>query len=238
MKKPSSKSGSHNRFVPGEEIDSAQPWEFGTVTGVPLRGFRSPERNAAEAEAQRLRLQNERDAGYQQGLQEGQARAALEMRQQLDDFFERQGKLASERMAQCSQEFEARWAVAEQELAQGVLEIACALARQILRRELQHDPRALEPVICEAVALLGDEAQHAVVHLNPEDFGLLDAHLQQAFVSSHVIFRPDPQVPPGGCMVEGAGMSVDGSLQTRWNRALAALGMNSPWVEKNDVTCA
>ena len=36
-------------------------------------------------------------------------------------------------------------------------------------------------------------------------------------------------VPEGSCMVESAGTVVDGSIDKRWQRAIAALGLQSPW---------
>ena len=227
MKKPSSKSSIHTRFVPDEEIDVAKPWQFGAVSDVPLRGFRSPERQAADAELQRQTLQRERE----QGLAEGYAKASAEFKLQLDDFYERQAKYTSERMLQCIQDFETRWSVAEQELAQGVIELACALARQVVRRELQLDKTALLPVILEAIEMLGQDAKAAVIRLNPEEYGLLDANLRQTFAHTAVSFRPDPEVAPGGCLVEAGSMSIDGALSKRWSRAIAALGMNLPWQE-------
>jgi len=39
-----------------------------------------------------------------------------------------------------------------------------------------------------------------------------------------LVLRGDPSIAPGGCVVESEHGSVDGSLPTRWNRAVAALG--------------
>lgn len=231
MKKPSSRSSVHTRFVPGEEIDSAHPWQFGTVSEGPVRGVRSPERAAADAAAQQQRLAQERSLGHVAGLSEGYDKAAAEYRQQLDEFFQHQALLTAERMQQCAQSFEARWAEAEQDVARGVLELACSLARQVLRRELRLDVHAAEPVIREAVAMLGADTRTAVVRLNPEDFGRLDDALQTAFAGVELVFRPDESVPAAGCVVEAGGMSVDGSVDKRWSRAVAALGLNLPWVE-------
>lgn len=238
MKKPSSKSSVHTRFVPGEEIATAQPWQFGAVSDMPLRGFRSPEREAADAASRSAQLLAERDAGYTAGLIEGRSRSQAELKQQMDDFFERQAAHSAQRMALCVQAFEARWAAVEQDLAQGVLELACALARQVLRREVRVDAHALEPALREAVALLGSDTKVAVVRLHPEDFGLLDDALKTAFVDIDLAFRADPEVAPGGCLVEAGGMSVDASLDKRWSRAVAALGLSVPWNEHRAHTDA
>ena len=36
---------------------------------------------------------------------------------------------------------------------------------------------------------------------------------------------------PGDCRVESAGMAVDGTLDKRWRRAIAALGLTEAWRE-------
>ena len=41
--------------------------------------------------------------------------------------------------------------------------------------------------------------------------------------------RADPTVLPGGCQVESVGMVVDGTLEKRWQRAVASLGLSSAW---------
>lgn len=184
-----------------------------------------------ESAAQMLKLEQAREIARQEGREEGYARAGAEVKQQMDDFYERQAHATAERLALCAQAFEARWAAAEQALAQGVLELSCALARQVVRRELATDRKALEPVIREALGLLATDARAIVVRLHPADFGLLESALRESFAGESLLFRPDAAVPPGGCMVESGGMTVDGTLEKRWGRTVAMLGLNVPWTE-------
>lgn len=44
----------------------------------------------------------------------------------------------------------------------------------------------------------------------------------------------DAAVPAGGCLVESGGTVVDGSVGKRWERAIATLGLESPWQESGD----
>ncbi|MEI8324692.1 MAG: flagellar assembly protein FliH [Betaproteobacteria bacterium] len=220
----------HSRFVPSEEIDAVATWEFGAVSGASLQGQRGA---AAEADtaAQLLALEQARAAGRELGHAQGSAQAAVAVKQQMDDFFERQAHATAERLALCAQAFEARWEAAEQALAQGVLDLSCALARQVVRRELQADTRALEPVIREALGMMASDARAVVVRLHPADFGLLESALRESFADEATTFRPDPAVAPGGCLVESGGMTVDGTLDKRWSRAVATLGLSVPWTQ-------
>ncbi len=228
MKKPSSRGSIHSRFVPSEEIDAVAQWQFSAVTSAALGGQNGAAAKADSA-AQLLQLEQAREIARQQGIDEGYARAAVEVKRQMDDFYERQAHTTAERLALCAQAFEARWEAAEQALAQGVLELSCALARQVVRRELAIDPKALEPVIREALGLLASDARAVTVRLSPADFGLLESALRESFAGESLLFRPDAAVAPGGCMVESGGMTMDGTLEKRWSRTVATLGLSATW---------
>ncbi len=220
----------NSRFVPSEEIDAFAPWQFSAVTGDSF-GLQ-PAQAATETASQLLQLEQARSLAHQAGLEEGRALAEVEVTKQMDDFFERQAHATAERLALCAQAFESRWAAAEQALAQGVLELSCALARQVVRRELAIDTQPLEPVIREALGLLASDARAIVVRLHPGDFGLLEQALRASFAGESLVFRPDSAVAPGGCLVESGGMTVDGTLEKRWSRTVATLGLSVPWTEQ------
>ena len=44
----------------------------------------------------------------------------------------------------------------------------------------------------------------------------------------------DATVSRGGCLIESAGTVVNGTLEKRWMRAVANLGLDSPWEEAAD----
>jgi flagellar assembly protein FliH len=46
---------------------------------------------------------------------------------------------------------------------------------------------------------------------------------------------PDASVTAGGCLVEAAGTVVDGTVERRWHKAVASLGLESSWELENDV---
>mgnify|MGYP006195741765 CR=1 FL=1 len=58
--------------------------------------------------------------------------------------------------------------------------------------------------------------------------------LREEIDAPGVQWMADAAVPPGGCLVESAGTVVDGSLGKRWQRAIAALGLQSPWEEEEE----
>ena len=113
-------------------------------------------------------------------------------------------------------------------MAQGVLDLACTLARQVLRHELTIDPLAVRHVVTEAMGLLTTDGKVTTLRLNPQDLILLQASLGQQFVGKAMIFVADEAVLPGDCSVECAGAVIDGGLERRWARAVSGLGLVVP----------
>ena len=117
----------------------------------------------------------------------------------------------------------------QQQMAQQVLELACDIARQVVRQELSVNPNALLPVVREAVGMLVTEGRPATVRLNPVDMEAMAEPLREEVNAPGVQWMADAAVPAGGCLVESAGTVVDGSIDKRWQRAIASLGLQSPW---------
>ena len=123
----------------------------------------------------------------------------------------------------------------QQAMAKGVLELACELARQVLRRELSTNPNALQPVVREALAMLTVDSKLAAVRMNPVDLDRFSEDLAREFSNLKLTLVPDASVTVGGCLVEAAGTVVDGTVQRRWNKAVASLGLESTWEQDDDV---
>ena len=99
----------------------------------------------------------------------------------------------------------------------------------MVRQELSVNPHALLPVVREAVGMLVTEGRPATVRLNPVDMEAMAEPLREEVHAPGVQWMADAAVPAGGCLVESAGTVVDGSIDKRWQRAIAALGLQSPW---------
>lgn len=234
----------YTRFIPSEEIQGVTHWQFGTVdsTGViPPRDLEAEAAAAAAAEAlpppgidpeeHEALLQQAREAAHAEGVEQGRAQAALEWQQRMDDYIADQGREAAERLERLALSAQDALDGMQQRMAGELLELACDLARQVVRRELAADPQALLPVVREALGLLVAEGRPATVRLSREDWAVLEQPLSQEFSGARIHWVPDAQVPPGDCLVESAGTVIDGSLDKRWRRAIAALGLASAWNE-------
>lgn len=223
----------YSRFIPGEEIEGCEQWRFlaiDTAAQLLEAQVRAREEAQSEAQVQALR-QDSFQAGYADGLVRGRIQAANELQQQMTDFLAKQAQTSAQQLGAVFSAAQSEVTQSRQVIAQGVLELACELARQVLRQELSVNPNVMLPVIREAVELLGTEHQIAVVRMHPTDLEVLEAPLSTEFAGLSLNLRADPSLEPGGCMVESAGMVVDATLQKRWQRAVATLGLASAWEE-------
>lgn len=222
----------YSRFIPGEEIDAVEQWNFAAVdTASLLLAAQVKVRDEAAEESKQEACRQE---GYAEGFAQGRAQATMEAQRQMADFIAHQGNDAARQFARLFATVQAQLAEAEQVMAQGTLELACELARQVLRRELSVDPKAVQPVIREALGLLVADTKSAVVRLHPLDLNVLEEVVRTEFSSLSLTLLADPTLTRGGCLIESAGTVVDGTLEKRWMRAVASLGLDSSWEEPAD----
>jgi len=217
----------YTRFIPGEEIGVSAPWDFDAVDTASL--LLNKQAKAREDASEQARSEVSRQEGYAEGFAQGRAQATLEAQRQINEFTQHQGEDAARRFATLIDAAQTQLAQAQQVIARGVLELACELARQVLRHELSVNPNALQPVIREALSVLMGDGKSAVIRLNPIDMEVLQDVLRTEFATLSLILLSDSAVNPGGCLIESSGTVVDGSLQRRWMRAVANLGLDQPW---------
>ncbi|HPU50985.1 MAG TPA: FliH/SctL family protein [Burkholderiaceae bacterium] len=166
--------------------------------------------------------------GFKRGLEEGMRRGAEAARQQLQrEQGERLQAIADEfaqRTAALHEGMEAAFAQVRDEVAAQTISLALELARQVIRGQLRTDPRAIEPVVREAIACLIDERASFTVHLNPDDAELLGPVIEPVMQPRGAQLIADPSIAAGGCLITSAGAEVDATLNTRWHRVLASIG--------------
>ncbi|MDO8250920.1 MAG: flagellar assembly protein FliH [Rhodoferax sp.] len=217
----------YTRFIPGEEIGAVEQWNFGAVDTASL--LLAAQAKVREEASDQVKLDALKQEGFAEGFVQGQAQTRLEAQRQIADFIANQGQEAAQNFTQLFASVQAQQADTEQVMARGVLELACELARQVLRQELSVNPETLRPVIREALGLLATENKSALVRLNPADLEVLEEVVRAEFSSLSLTLIADATLTRGGCVVESAGTVVDGTLEKRWMRAIANLGLNSPW---------
>ncbi|AGX88371.1 FliH/SctL family protein [Candidatus Symbiobacter mobilis] len=242
----------YSRFIPVEEIASVQQWDFGTVaTNAQIQAAQAQAEEEAKREAMQRVTQAELDRkkhyedglqagltqgrsqgmekGLAQGKEQGYAQAKAEWQKKMDDFLANQAREEGERLASLVTQATQQMEVSRQRIARGVLELSCALARQVLRREISIDPQVLVPVVHEAVDLLGTQHRTALLRLHPADMAVLEPYIAGAFADLRIGLRPDETITPGGCLLESAGTVIDASIENRWKTVVSRLGLDEAW---------
>ncbi|MEW5972446.1 MAG: flagellar assembly protein FliH [Pseudomonadota bacterium] len=102
---------------------------------------------------------------------------------------------------------------AEGELETALIELALALAKQLVRREMKTQPDEIIPVVREALGALPAAAREVVVHLHPEDAALVRATIHSP--GSFWRIEEDGAISRGGCVVVTSTSRVDATLERR-----------------------
>ncbi|MDD2714123.1 MAG: FliH/SctL family protein, partial [Simplicispira sp.] len=170
MKTVSSRNRAYSRFIPKEEVEAFTPWNFSAVDGSGVL-LPQPEEvvdpaaeleaqaaalalQAAEEAARQERHQQECEDAYAQGLKKGREDTSIEWQQRMDDYIAGEGQEMARRLDTVVQALDASLQAMQQHMAQDVLQLACDIARQVVRQELHVNQDALKPVVTEALEIL------------------------------------------------------------------------------------
>lgn len=162
-----------------------------------------------------LSREEARRAGWEQGLSEGRQAARGELRLQAD------------RLQHLIEQLAAPLAQAGQDVQDELVQLAMAIARQVVLRELGTQPEQIRDVVTQAIAALPSGNRHLRIHLHPEDAHLLTEHLDAHEVASWKIIE-DATLSRGGCLVDTGATRIDARLETRLNDILARLSSHAP----------
>jgi flagellar assembly protein FliH len=141
------------------------------------------------------------EQGYGEGLAQGRAQGEAEVRERAARL---EGLLQG--LADPASEVDE---ATEEELAR----LTLALARQVIRRELQAQPGEIIGVIREAVALLPLSAREIRLRLHPEDAALVRDTLGDQDARWQI--EEDPSISRGGCLLRTQQSRVDATVEHR-----------------------
>ncbi|MEW6119185.1 MAG: flagellar assembly protein FliH [Pseudomonadota bacterium] len=209
--------------IPKEEQADCRPWEPASFDGSPRdvsmrrRDVALPtieQITAIQEQAQQEAWAAGHAEGLAAGLAEGRAQAARE----------------TARLQALAEGFAMETRRADEAISQQVLELAVDLARAVLKSALAIQPERVIPVVREAVRYLPALQQPALLYLNPADLGLVRERIGDELTKMGWQLTEDASLEAGGCRVETPSNQIDASLPTRWQRLVAALGMQTDWI--------
>lgn len=108
------------------------------------------------------------------------------------------------------------------ETEQQMVQLALAVARRIVHREITLDQDLLMAIARVAMDRLGDSAR-VTIRLNPDDFAACAAGRDDAHAGTHVTTVADARVPRGGCRIESDFGAVDAGVDAQLHEIGQAL---------------
>lgn len=165
-----------------------------------------------------------RSRGYAQGAQAGLQQGFSEGSQALQEFESRKAADVQRQMQTLVESFRGEMAALETQVASDLISLAIDIARQVLRRELSLDAKALLPVANEALKALGEGASQLEILVHPVDAALLRPRLEADPGARHWKLGEDDSLSRGGCRVNADTGVADASFEARWQAVMATLG--------------
>lgn len=164
-----------------------------------------------------------RQAGYEKGLEEGRKEGFEQGRQQGIE----QGREKIERRIR---EFEKLMDLLDEPLneldeqvEEELVALSVAIAKQLVRRELQTANDRIVAVIREAIQALPSYSRNIRISMHPEDAELVRSVLRVDEAEPKWEILEDPLLTRGGCLVETQTSRIDATLENRLNQVIAAV---------------
>lgn len=227
---PAAGAASHNyaRFIPREELGATRAWTPGDLDGGPppshpLRRASddTPKPDVAAQTAEQLRAA--RQSGYQDGYRDGLVA--------LEAFKQSYASQTSAQIGTLMQSLGAEFDGLQQDMARTLAIAATHLARQIVRSELVSRPDLVAQVAHEAIDTLLLSAKHITLRVHPDDHAFVAEGAADVLAARGARLLSDAALTRGGCLVESDIGVIDATLETRWRRAAASLGIDEGWTD-------
>ncbi len=179
------------------------------ATGGAGRG-REPEAPGLEDVAQEAYCRGFGE-GERSGFEKGRAAMAEEGRQELERTLEGL-RQASSGLEDLRRSFGLG-------IEREIVQLALAVARKVVGRELKADPEALAGIVCEALGRV-ESSGRITIKMNPEDLSRLSEiqpRILSRFTDSGLtVFAPDDAISPGGCLIETETGEIDARLEQQF----------------------
>ena len=214
---------SSRRYIPREQLTAVSLWHMAPfdAQGMPRKNGLADD--AAEGPDAGTTAKRAHEEGFRHGLEVGLER----------------GKVAGEANAlQYNQQFsrimaglERAVAGLDQSVADELVKLAVGLARSVIRHHIETCPDAIVPVVREALGGVASFVQHPRLVMHPDDAEIARHDLAEELAAHNCRIASDEQMLRGDVRIDDADFELDATLATRWNRALASLGLNDDWLD-------
>jgi flagellar assembly protein FliH len=221
------RSNAYSRFIPREELNSFAAWSPGDLAGGPApqanvqRGAADEPAKVDLAASHAAALHAARQSGYQDGYRDGLVA--------LDGFKQSYAAQSTAQVGVLMRSLDDELNGLQQDMARTLAISATHLARQIVRAELATRPELVTKVAQEALDTLLLSARHITLRVHPDDHALVAQGCAEVLAARGARLLADASMARGGCLVESDIGVIDASLDARWRRAAASLGIDESW---------
>jgi flagellar assembly protein FliH len=219
-----------SRFIPRDKLAAFAPWQMAALEGQSARrpaaragngiGMAAAGTDAADCDPQ---LKEAREQGFRQGLAVGY--------QQGYDAGEAKAARQGERFRQIMHGFEAGVAALDETVARDLVQLALEVARQVVRHHVEVREDVLVPVLREALNSIAAIAEQPRLIMHPEDADVVKRELGEELADHRCRISPDASMAKGGVRIEDTRFELDASVATRWQRAVATIGLADGWLD-------
>ena len=230
---------SSSRIVSAEEVVSYEPFALDSLSRdegrhgapgdhAPVDAPEPPRRDDAAGHGDiPSRSEQAYREGFRDGFRDGEAQALA----QCEARDQALGTTLQERIEVLLHSLDAEFQGFQARHADRIVDLALAMARQIVRQRIELDREAILPVVHEALEQLREVPGPATLLLDPLDAVLVGERLAPVLEQRRITVAPDPGIRPGGCRLVSDEAEVDATLKTRWARLLAAMGRADGFAE-------
>lgn len=151
------------------------------------------------------------ESGYAAGHAEGLEAGRAEMEATRDRFTA---------LIDC---LDAPLAEMDEQVEHELVELVIAIARQLIRRELNTQPEQITSLIRDALKLLPASTRRVTLHLNPADIERTRASLQADENLPRWKIAESSEITPGGCQITTENSFMDATVEKRLATAISQL---------------
>ena len=103
----------------------------------------------------------------------------------------------------------------DDDVIQSITQLAIAISKQIIRRELQINSEQVVSVVREAIKLLPLDKSRLVIHLNPSDTAVVQKVFNQDETDHSFSLSEDPSIQRGGCKLSTEDSIIDATIDSQ-----------------------
>ncbi len=144
--------------------------------------------------------------GFEKGLQEGRAKGQQEI------------SASAQKLTQIAAAMAQPYAEIDESAEAEFINLALALAKQVIKQELQTQPEAIAGIVHQALSTLSNVTSDVIVSINPEDAVILKQEDQNFGELANVTFKEDVSIARGGCRVQSSASRVDATIEKQFEQ--------------------